>query len=181
MKVEILRLFHRSERDKRVTTHCGLVGRAFGASGMYIYGDKDEKVVASIQKVNKTWGGDFFVKFVDSWKSFVKEEKEKGKTIVNLTMYGIPLPEVLRKLKTQKGELLVIIGSEKVPIDIYLLSDYNVSIGNQPHSEVAALAVFLDRIFDGAEFYREFANARLKIIPQKNGKKIIQLNNKDLK
>lgn len=181
MNVEILRLFHRAERDKRVTTHCGLVGRAFGASGMYIYGDKDEKVVSSIQKVNKAWGGKFFVKYIDNWKTFIKEAKNEGKTIINLTMYGIPLPNVLEKLKTENNNLLVIIGSEKVPIDVYMLSDYNISIGNQPHSEVAALAVFLDRIFNGSEFYKEFEDAKLKIVPQEKGKKIIQLNNKDFK
>ncbi len=181
MKVEILRLFHRAERDKRVTTHCGLVGRAFGASGMYIYGDKDEKVASSIKKVNETWGGDFFVVFVDSWKSLIKEAQQNGKTIVNLTMYGIPLPKVLDRLKTENKDLLVIVGSEKVPIDVYMHSDYNISIGNQPHSEVAALAIFLDRIFDGSEFYREFENAKLKIMPQEKGKKIIQLNSSDFK
>ncbi|MFP3214174.1 MAG: tRNA (cytidine(56)-2'-O)-methyltransferase [Nitrososphaeria archaeon] len=181
MKVEILRLFHRSKRDKRVTTHCGLVGRAFGASGMYVYGDRDEKVLLSIKKVNEKWGGDFFVEFVDSWKNLIKKSKEDGKSIINLTMYGIPLPEVLEEIQSANKDILVIIGSEKVPLEVYLLSDYNISIGNQPHSEIAALAIFLDRIFNGSEFYREFKDAKLKIVPQEKGKKIIQLKNSDFK
>lgn len=173
MKVEILRLFHRANRDKRITTHCGLVGRAFGASGMYVYGDKDEKLKASIEKVNKTWGGQFFLEFVDSWRDVIKSSKNRGMKVVNLTMYGIPLPEVITELKGK--DLLVIIGSEKVPIEVYEASDYNVAIGNQPHSEVAALAIFLDRIFDGAEFYMSFENAKIKIVPQAKGKKVIRL------
>ncbi len=181
MKVEVLRLFHRKERDKRVTTHCGLVGRAFGASGMYIYGDRDESVASSIRKVNETWGGSFFVEFVESWKDVIRRAKERGSIVVNLTMYGIPLPEKLGELKSAGRDILVIIGSEKVPIEVYRMSDYNISIGTQPHSEVAALAIFLDRIFDGSEFYREFAGARLRIVPQEKGKKVIQLKSEDLR
>ena len=52
------------------------------------------------------------------------------------------------------------------------VSDFNVSIGNQPHSECAALAVFLDRFCEGKELAKEFGNAKKRIIPQKRGKKI---------
>jgi tRNA (cytidine56-2'-O)-methyltransferase len=48
-----------------------------------------------------------------------------------------------------------------------------VAIGNQPHSECASLAVFLDRFFEGKELTRSFENAKLKIVPQQRGKKII--------
>lgn len=52
--------------------------------------------------------------------------------------------------------------------------DYNIAIGNQPHSEVAALAIFLDRIYKGRELYMEFGDAKIKILPQNVGKKVIR-------
>jgi tRNA (cytidine56-2'-O)-methyltransferase len=47
-----------------------------------------------------------------------------------------------------------------------------VAIGDQPHSECASLAVFLDRLFEGKELAKSFEKARVKIISQKRGKKI---------
>ena len=47
--------------------------------------------------------------------------------------------------------LLVVVGAEKVPWDVYEQAEYNVGVTNQPHSEVASLAVFLDRLFEGEE------------------------------
>ena len=88
-------------------------------------------------------------------------------------MYGIPLIEKLEELK-KKEKILVIVGSEKVPREVYEIADYNISITNQPHSEIAALAIFLDKIFDGKEFFKEFENAKLKIIPCERGKKVIK-------
>jgi tRNA (cytidine56-2'-O)-methyltransferase len=55
---------------------------------------------------------------------------------------------------------------------VYNLADYNVAIGNQPHSEIAALAIFLDRVFTGKQFKRIFADANLKILPTEKGKKL---------
>lgn len=69
---------------------------------------------------------------------------------------------------------MIIVGGKKVPSDVYYLSDYNVAIGNQPHSEVAALAVFLDRLFDGKETEIEF-KGKIKILPQERGKKVIKV------
>lgn len=171
MRVEVLRLGHRRERDKRVTTHCALVGRAFGAAGMYYSGDRDEGLEASIEKVNRSWGGSFFVKYVESWRRFLLEARAQGLPIVHLTMYGIPLPEVQERIKGLQ-RALVVIGAEKVPGDVYRLADFNVAIGNQPHSEVAALAIFLDRILDAAEFRISFADAKIRVVPQERGKRV---------
>ena len=55
----------------------------------------------------------------------------------------------------------------------YYLSTMNIAISNQPHSEVAALAVILDRIFSGHQLGMKFDNAKLKIVPEKQGKKVI--------
>ena len=73
-------------------------------------------------------------------------------------------------------KVLVVVGAEKVPADVYRLSDLNIAIGNQPHSEVAALAVFLDRVLDGLVFRLEFEDAEIKVIPCERGKKVVTKN-----
>lgn len=94
----------------------------------------------------------------------------KGKT-VHLTMYGEPLNDKIGILRKEK-DLLVIVGAEKVPSEVYRTADFNISVSGQPHSEVAALAVFLDSLFEGKELEKQFKNAKLKIIPQAHGKRI---------
>ena len=56
---------------------------------------------------------------------------------------------------------------------IYDYADYNVSVGNQPHSEISALGIVLDRIQNGKQFEKEFENSKRVIIPSKNGKNVI--------
>jgi len=174
IKIAVLRLGHRPERDKRITTHVTLVARAFGADAVYIT-TKDETVEESGRKVVERWGGPFEVHTGISAKRLINEWKKKGGVVVHLTMYGIPLDEALKRIPKDK-DMLIIVGAEKVPGYIYEIADYNVSVGNQPHSEVAALAVFLDRYFGGKELYKEFEGAKIKIIPQERGKKVITLD-----
>ena len=71
-----------------------------------------------------------------------------------------------------KKKILVVVGAEKVPIAIYEKADYNVSIGSQPHSEVSALAILLDRIQNGQQFDKKFNGSKRIIIPSKNGKNV---------
>jgi len=52
--------------------------------------------------------------------------------------------------------VLVVAGGEKVPTEVYRLADLNISIGSRPHSEVAAIAILLDRLMEGKELGREF-------------------------
>ncbi|MCI4366361.1 MAG: tRNA (cytidine(56)-2'-O)-methyltransferase, partial [Thermoplasmata archaeon] len=66
-------------------------------------------------------------------------------TVVHLTMYGEALSTVAPRLRRRR-RLLVVVGGAKVPPALYGLADMNVAIGHQPHSEVAALAVFLARL-----------------------------------
>jgi tRNA (cytidine56-2'-O)-methyltransferase len=82
-------------------------------------------------------------------------------------MYGEPLAEKIPEIRraAKKKGLLVVIGAEKVPREVYALCDYNVSVGNQPHSEVAALAVFLHELSEGRELNKKFANARITVTP----------------
>ena len=179
VKVVVLRWGHRPERDKRLTTHVALTARAFGAAGMILSDVEDEKVRASIEKVVKSWGGPFFFEMGTPWRQAVKEWKAKGGIVVHLTAYGenIQTSDVLERIKACRKDIMVIVGSQKVPGEFYSekVSDFNVAIGNQPHSECSSLAVFLDRLFEGKELGKEFENAKLKIIPQARGKKVVKV------
>ncbi len=170
MEVYVLRLGHRPERDKRISTHVALTARAFGAKGIY-FDTYDEKVFESVRDVVRRWGGDFFIEHVN-WKRLLRNFEGLK---VHLTMYGVPLTERIEDIKKHE-KILVIVGAEKVPREVYDLSDMNISIGTQPHSEVAALAVFLDRVLDGAVFRLEFEDAKIRVIPCERGKKVITKN-----
>jgi tRNA (cytidine56-2'-O)-methyltransferase len=162
MTVAVLRLGHRPLRDKRITTHIALVARAFGADKM-IMSVEDIGIKKSVEKLVKRWGGDFSVDTVEDWRTYIKEFKG---SIVHLTMYGMPVDEMIGDIE---GNILVVVGAEKVPRDVFDLTDYNVSIGTQPHSEVSSLAIFLDRLFKGKSIEKDF-NGKLKIQPSSRSK-----------
>ncbi len=166
--VVVLRYGHRPYRDQRVTTHCCLVARAFGASGIIIQGERDRMLTETIQKITKKWGGQFKVEFKKSWQKALKALKSRGYKAVHLTMYGKPVAREIKKIMKEK-KIVVIIGSQKVEIGVYRESDYNIAIGKQPHSEIAALAVFLDRLFEGEELEKRFSNAKI-VLTEKNEK-----------
>jgi tRNA (cytidine56-2'-O)-methyltransferase len=178
-EVAVLRLGHRLVRDDRTTTHAILVSRAFGSTAMYMT-DVDDEIKDRINKVNNSWGGlnEFNLKIIDDWKGLVKEWKKNGGKIIHLTMYGLQINKVIEEVKSLEQKILVIIGAEKVPKEIYFLADYNISIGNQPHSEIAALAVFLDRLFEGKQFDKRFSDGMMKIIPAEKGKNVIRRESK---
>ena len=48
--IVVLRLGHRRARDKRISTHVGLVARAFGAQKIIYSGEKDQKLLDSIKE-----------------------------------------------------------------------------------------------------------------------------------
>lgn len=169
--IVVLRMGHRPERDKRITTHVGLVARAFGADGMIIADIHDEEVEKSIERVSERWGGKFFIKSGVPWRDVIKQWKKEGGKIVHLTMYGVPVSSIIEELRQR--DLMIVVGAAKVPAEVFELADYNVAIGNQPHSEVAALAIFLDRFFEGRELEKDFPNWKLKIIPSERGKRLM--------
>jgi tRNA (cytidine56-2'-O)-methyltransferase len=173
-EIVIIRYGHREVRDYRVSGHCGLVSRAFGAKKMIVCGEKDPSIITTIEGVNKTWGTGLKVEFIDSWRSAVTQLKKKGFKIIHLTMYGLPVQEVEEELSKEK-KLAIIIGSQKVEREVYNQADFNVAVTGQPHSEIAALAVFLDRVQKGKELEGDFKAAKRQIIPQENGKKVISL------
>lgn len=169
MEIVVLRLGHRPERDQRVTTHVGLLSRALGAKGMYLAGD-DKGIVQSIERVVEQWGGDFFIEDKVKWRRCIDEWKRSGGVVVHLTMYGMPVRDYEAGIRSHE-KIMVIVGAEKVPGEVYGLSDYNISVTGQPHSEIASLAVFLDRIFCGEELGLEFPGAKIRVVPCIQGKK----------
>ena len=170
MNIVVLRLGHRLGRDHRISTHCGLVSRALGAKGIIYSGEHDGELLKSVNRVVKQWGGSFFVKYEKSWRKAVNEYKEKGYIVIHLTMYGMPVQKEISRIKGKK--MLIVIGGEKVPWDIYDLADHNIAVTNQPHSEIAALAVTMDRIQKG-KLNKRFPKPKIKVIPQKKGKKLL--------
>lgn len=171
--IEILRLTHRIRRDPRLSSHVALTARAFLADKVYYSGDHDTAFESSINNTVNRFGGNFEILYVKDAVKFVQKRKEQGFLIVHATMYGELLDKVISKIKIYKN-ILIILGSERVEPEYYELADYNISVTNQPHSEVAALAIFLHMLKEGKEFYHEFSNAKLKIKPNKRGKVIIE-------
>lgn len=170
MAVIVLRLGHRKARDKRVSTHCGLVARAFGADAVIYSGEDDNSLVESVNNLSRNWGGNFTATYHSDWLAQLKQFKAAGGVIAHLTMYGLPFEKVISRIRNKifggngvakgngvvkknpgksKKNLLIVVGAEKVPGIVYQLADYNVGVTNQPHSEVAALAVFLYALFSG--------------------------------
>ncbi|MCP8315444.1 MAG: tRNA (cytidine(56)-2'-O)-methyltransferase [archaeon] len=174
-EVVVLRWGHRL-RDERLTTHVILTARALGASGAMISDVEDKDIKSTIEEVVERFGGPFFFKMGIPWRRAIKEWKEKGGIIVHLTAYGenVETSDVLKRIKSSGKDIMVIVGSQKVPSEFFSedVSNFNVAIGNEPHSECSSLAIFLDRYFEGKELSREFKGAKVKIIPQKRGKRV---------
>lgn len=158
-----------------MSTHAALVARALGANEIVMAGAQEDDTIESINRVNSRWGGSFRIEGNKDWRSIIKRWDGP---IVHLTMYGEPLDDALPRIedvlkKQPKPKMLIIIGAEKVPREVFSLSNFNVAIGSQPHSEVAALAIFLDRIYKGRELYYTFEKAALRIKPSRTGKVVV--------
>jgi len=169
-EVCVLRLGHRPGRDNRMTTHVGLTARALGADRVCIAGAASGSA-ETIEDITDRFGGPFEVELTDSPGSVVSGWEG---SVVHLTMYGLPIQDVETELREAhgRGPLLVAVGAGKVPFDVYEAADYNVAVTNQPHSEVAGLAVFLDRLFEGRELDREWADADRRVVPTATGKRV---------
>ncbi len=169
----VLRLGHRRERDKRISTHVALVARVLHADQIVFSGEKDEQLIASVRNLVERWGGPFSITYERNWKAWLSMFDGIK---VHLTMYGVPFERKLKeiKMKSRSTGICVIVGSEKVPAEVYTLADYNLAVGNQPHSEVSALAIFLYELA-GRKMKNRFENAELCIVPQEKGKKVVRL------
>lgn len=171
MVIEILRLSHRLPRDCRISTHCALVSRAFGAVKMYYSGMHDLSLEESVSRIVDKFGGPFDIEYAAKDEKFVKEKKKEGYLIVHLTMYGLPFEKECRKIKKQHKKIMLIVGGEKVCGFFYEIADYNLSVGNQPHSEVAALALALNELHGEK---KDFEKARISVEPCRKGKIIVK-------
>ena len=175
-QIFVLRWGHRLQRDIRLTTHVALTARALCASGFILSDTEDPQIRETVTKISQSWGGNFYFEMGTSWKRVVGDWKTKGGVVVHLTAYGenIQTSNILDRIKKTNKDLLLIVGSQKVPGEFYSseVSDFNIAIGNQPHSECSALAIFLDRYFEGKELAKSFEKAKIEIVPKKRGKEI---------
>ena len=177
-RVAVLRLGHRKGRDPRISTHLGLVARAFGADEFYLAGDEDSELFQTLSEVGERFGAPLKLEHVKSPMGFIKHWtlKDSGNGepgfAVHLTMYGRPFREVVPTIPNSKS-LLIVVGGAKVPAGVFELCQYNVAIGNQPHSEVAALALFLDELAGDTDLVERFKDARLEVVPSARGKIVI--------
>jgi len=166
--IVVLRLGHRPERDKRVTTHVCLTARVLGADAVFV-DTHDSGLERTVAGVVARFGGDFAVKTGVEWRPLLRQFEG---TKVHLTMYGESLATAVKRIPRHRN-LIIVVGAEKVPRAVYDLVDLNVAVGNQPHSEVAALAVFLDR-FTAGRWARKRYRGKLRILPTRRGKRVVE-------
>ena len=167
-EVAVLRLGHRPGRDERMTTHVGLTARALGADRVVLPAGAGE-AIETAESVTTRFGGPFAVEGTESPLSFVRGWDG---AVVHLSMYGERVQDVMEPIRARHREesMLVVVGGGKVPFEVYERADWNVGVTNQPHSEIAALAVFLDRMFGGRELDRPWVGAERVVVPQERGK-----------
>jgi len=196
-EVVVLRYGHRPGRDDRMTTHVGLTARALGADRV-VFPDNAGQSAETVRDITDRFGGPFAVELREDQNAIVRGFEG---VVVHLTMYGERVQDVEGEIRKAVGlpdgdsgtngdsgangdsgtngdpaaprDLLVVVGGEKVPWALYERADFNVGVTNQPHSEVAGLAVFLDRLFEGAELDREWDDADREVIPEPTGKTVV--------
>lgn len=182
MEIEVLRLSHRLPRDERISTHVALVARAFGASSIAYTGQHDSGLEDSVKRICERWGGKtsmtdpenaFSISYEKSAIPFIKQKKREGFAVVHLTMYGLPVQDAVGGMRGRE-KLLLVVGSEAVPGAVYQLADFNVAVTSQPHSEVAALAITLDRIMEGKALEKSDFGGKVEIVPSARGKNVRQ-------
>ncbi|WP_254767337.1 tRNA (cytidine(56)-2'-O)-methyltransferase [Salinilacihabitans rarus] len=175
-EVAVLRLGHRPGRDERMTTHVGLTARALGADRV-LFPENAAGALETVADITDRFGGPFEAELTDSPRGVVRNWEG---LVVHLTMYGERVQDVEAELRAARADadepLLVVVGAEKVPFDVYEAADWNVGVTNQPHSEVAGLAVFLDRLFEGRELDREWEDADRRVVPRETGKRVVDVD-----
>ena len=168
--VVVLRLGHRPGRDDRMTTHVGLTARALGADRV-VLPDDATSAADTVRDITDRFGGPFDVEVTEGPLGVLRDWEGR---VVHLTMYGLEAHEEMGDVQAAHREapLLVVVGAEKVPFEVYDRADWNLAVTNQPHSEVASLAVFLDRLFADRQYDREWVDADQVVHPQAEGKRV---------
>ena len=185
-EVVVLRYGHRPGRDDRMTTHVGLTARALGADRV-ILPDNAGQSAETVRDITDRFGGPFTVELREDQNAIVRDFEG---VVVHLTMYGERIQDVEAEIREAAGfddesdaaslrDLLVVVGGEKVPWALYERADFNVGVTNQPHSEVAGLAVFLDRLFEGDELNREWSDGDRRVVPEAVGKTVVDADGED--
>ena len=169
MDITVLRLGHRPQRDKRLSTHLILCARALGVEKIIYSGEEDPRLEGGIHDIVNRWGGVFSIEYHSNWRKVVNQWKGK---IVHLTMYGLPVEATAPEINQQEEPLLVVVGGPKVPRDMYENASWNVSVTTQPHSEVSALAIFLYLLQGEAALKHDFPGGSIKITPSMRGKEV---------
>ena len=102
-------------------------------------------------------------------KDFVKD----GGQLIHLTMYGLPYKKMIPEISKDKP-IAIVVGGPKVPAEIFQISSFNLAVGNQPHSEVAALGLVMDKLVLESESSVQFEDAKFTIIPDSGGKNVVE-------
>ncbi|WP_336036901.1 tRNA (cytidine(56)-2'-O)-methyltransferase [Halobacterium yunchengense] len=168
--VVVLRYGHRPGRDDRMTTHVGLTARALGADRVILPGNAGQSA-ETVRDITERFGGPFDVDLTDELDATIRDWDG---VVVHLTMYGERVQDVEADVRDAHADrpLLAVVGGEKVPFAVYEHADWNVGVTNQPHSEVAGLAVFLDRLFEGRELEQSYEDAAQRVVPRALGKQV---------
>jgi tRNA (cytidine56-2'-O)-methyltransferase len=162
----VIRVLSVGREPYKTNAEMCLVARAFGASGITFSSRRDPRLSRFVQLNNSKWGGSFSVDFDSNYVKALDPESSYKK--VYLTMYGMPLQDVIGTLRTYKNLLLIVTDKEAVA-PVYTRSDFNVSVTGQPHTSASAVAVFLHEFYSGRELAMHFGNARYKILPSEQG------------
>ncbi len=92
--ITVLRLGHRPARDKRVTTHVALTARVFGADAVLV-STRDPALERTVRNVVRRFGGSFRIETGVPWRGLLRDWKGPK---VHLTMYGLPIDDVLPRI-----------------------------------------------------------------------------------
>ena len=72
--LSVLRLGHRRERDKRITSHLGLTARAFGADEVVLAGEEDPSALETWRSVTERFGGSFNCRYETKPMAWLRHE-----------------------------------------------------------------------------------------------------------
>ncbi len=102
MNVNVLRLDHRLKRDTRITTHVCLTARAFGASKIYLAGERDNRLMENVRDTASRFGGNFEIEYTESYMGVINKWKSDGGKVVHLTMYGTQAHETAPEIRLER-------------------------------------------------------------------------------
>jgi tRNA (cytidine56-2'-O)-methyltransferase len=140
--------------------------------------ERDRELEKGVASAVDRFGGPFEVRTGVAWRQALANFDGVK---VHLTMYGEPIDRVVAAVRRRAlgRDLMVVVGGPKVPGEVYGLADFNVAVSNQPHSEVAALAIALDRFTSGAWARKKFEGARVAVRPSARGKEVVTVGEEE--